>query len=90
MEGLLQTAFGFRQLPHVQPDVSLPYQAANAGILAEVINERLMAYRVIHGAGSLEEPGTGRHQTFVDLDALFGYLCAETAAPPLTQEEEKR
>jgi hypothetical protein len=39
---------------------------------------------------SLEETGTGRHRKFVDLQALFGYLYAETGAPPLTQEEEKR
>lgn len=39
---------------------------------------------------SLEETGTGLHQQFVNLDALFGYLNAETGAPPIAQEENKR
>lgn len=38
---------------------------------------------------SLEETGSGRQQRFVDLDALFGYLCAETGGPPVAQEEEE-
>lgn len=39
---------------------------------------------------SLEETGTGWHQKFVDLEALFGYLDAETGAPPFAQEENKQ
>lgn len=39
---------------------------------------------------SLEETGTGRHQKFVDLDTLFGYLNAETGAAPCAREENKR
>lgn len=39
---------------------------------------------------SLEEAGTSRHQKFVDLDALFSYLNAETGKAPLTQEENMR
>ena len=39
---------------------------------------------------SLEETGTGENHRFVDLEALFGFLCAETGALLVTQEEEKR
>ena len=39
---------------------------------------------------SLEETGTGQHHRFLDMEALFGYLCAETGTPPLMQKEEER
>jgi hypothetical protein len=39
---------------------------------------------------SLDETGTGRHKKFVDLESLFRHLKAETGAPPLAQEENKR
>lgn len=39
---------------------------------------------------SLEETGTGWHQKFVDLEALFSYLNAETGASPVAQEENVR
>jgi len=35
---------------------------------------------------SLEETGTGRYQLFVDLEALFSYLSAETDPPPLNNK----
>lgn len=39
---------------------------------------------------SLEETETGWHRKFVSLDALFGYLSAETGASPCAQEENRR
>lgn len=39
---------------------------------------------------SLEETGTGSHQNFVNLDALFSYLSIETGVLPCAQKENKR
>lgn len=39
---------------------------------------------------SLEETGTNWHRKFVTLEALFGYLKAETDAPSLAQEENRQ
>jgi hypothetical protein len=39
---------------------------------------------------SLEETGTGLNHNFVNLDALFGYLSAETGAPPCHKKENIR
>lgn len=39
---------------------------------------------------SLEETGSGWHQKFVNLDALFGYLNAETGGPTSAKEENRR
>lgn len=39
---------------------------------------------------SLEETGTGCQRRFVDLEALFGYLSAETGVPPFAQKENER
>jgi hypothetical protein len=39
---------------------------------------------------SLEETGTGRHQQFVNLEALCGYLDAETSKPPFAREENRQ
>ncbi|MCO5205941.1 MAG: hypothetical protein M9928_12965 [Anaerolineae bacterium] len=39
---------------------------------------------------SLEETGTCRQRNFADLEALFGYLSAETNVPPPAREETKR
>ncbi|MFL7837802.1 MAG: hypothetical protein ACK2T4_10745 [Candidatus Promineifilaceae bacterium] len=39
---------------------------------------------------SLEETGTGWHRKFVDLNALFGYLSAETGTKPPAEKESKR
>jgi hypothetical protein len=39
---------------------------------------------------SLEETGTDRHQQFVNLDALFGYLNAQTGGLPSAKKENTR
>ncbi|MFN2277455.1 MAG: hypothetical protein ACK2UR_07560 [Candidatus Promineifilaceae bacterium] len=39
---------------------------------------------------SLEETGTGWHQKFVDLEAMFDHLNAEIGAPPSAQKENKQ
>jgi hypothetical protein len=39
---------------------------------------------------SLEEARTGQRQNFASLDALLGYLLAETSQQPGAQEKEKR